>query len=266
MDSRILQHQDESMTNKFSIILKEWRQIRNFSQLDLSLAANVSARHISFLENGRAQPSRKMALNLAEKLDMPRRSRNALLQAAGFAPVYYARSLDDAEMSMVKDAINWMLLRHDPYPAVMLDRRWQVLKMNRCASFLMATLGIGVGDSVLKLADDADKFKSIIENWQDVAHHMAARLRLEAHHWGDDYLLEYAKKLETDFVLSKPKRTGALPPFMPTNYKHESLRLSFFSTFSQFSSAEDIALADLKIEHMFPADEETRKILHNMAS
>lgn len=255
------------MTTNFGSLLKEWRETRRISQLGLGLSANVSSRHISFLETGRAKPSREMVLNLAENLEVPRGSRNTMLQAAGFSPAYQARDLKDEEMSMVGEALEWVLSRHDPYPAFVLDRHWHVVNLNKCATLLLGGANIGVGDNLLALSDDVKLFKSLVENWQEVAHHMIRRLRTEAHYWGDDaFLAECADRLEHNYGHAPPTITTLSDPIVPTVYRLGETRLSLFSTLSQFSTAEDIALADLKIEHLFPADQETRAFLNSIAA
>ena len=125
------------MSESFGALLKSWRGQRRLSQLDLSLAANVSARHISFLETGRARPSKSMVLSLAETLDVPRATRNVLLQAAGFARAYVQRDLAAGEMAYVRAAMDWMLERHNPYPGIAIDRHWNLLEVNACAAALL---------------------------------------------------------------------------------------------------------------------------------
>ncbi len=254
------------MTTNFGTLLKEWRETRRVSQLGLGLSANVSSRHISFLETGRARPSREMVLNLAENLEIPRGSRNTMLQAAGFSPAYQARDLTDEDMSMVGEALEWVLSRHDPYPAFVLDRHWRVVNLNKCATLLLGGAGIGIGDNLLSLSDNVDLFKSLIENWQEVAHHMVRRLRTEAQYWGEDaFLADCADRLERNYGHAPPTIDTLSDPVISTVYRMGETRLSLFSTLSQFSTAEDIALADLKIEHLFPADQQTRDFLTSMA-
>ena len=164
------------MNNRFGAVLKHWRGVRRLSQLDLALAANVSARHVSFLETGRAAPSRPMVLQLADSLDMPRAARNALLDQVGYSPAYKERLIDDAEMQDVRIAMRRMIDRHDPYPAIAIDRHWNVEAANASATFLLGGLGIGLGDSLLDAALETSTHDAI-ENWPEVAQHMMARLR-----------------------------------------------------------------------------------------
>jgi len=246
----------------FGALLKDWRGQRRMSQLDLGLAANVSARHISFLETGRARPSRSMVVQLTESLEVPRGARNTLLNAAGFSPAYRSRDLDEADMAHVRAAVDWTLERHDPYPAFALDRHWCLVAANHSASSMLGALGLAVGESMLDAFTDSDAVRAAIDNWAEVAHHMAVRLRTESAHLGGDAVLDRAADAFAHEAggldMSAP---GTLPAVIPTRYRANGVVLSFFSTIAQFGSAEDIALADLKIELLFPADDATRDML-----
>ena len=254
------------MTTEFGTHLKSWRAARRVSQLDLGLSANVSARHISFLETGRSRPSRAMVLALCEELDVPRGARNQLLTAAGLAPASGVRDLEEDEMSPVRQAVDWMLERHDPYPAFALDRHWHVQKMNRTASTLLAGLGLGPGDSLIGALAGNESFRAAIENLDQVVAHAIARLRTEIAHIGGDPVLEVAMAdlIELDVAGQVPD--GVLPAFVPTQFRAGGMVLSLFSTLAQFGTAEDVALAEMKIEMMFPADETTRQVLMAMAA
>jgi transcriptional regulator with XRE-family HTH domain len=254
------------MDNRFGAVLKHWRGVRRLSQLDLALAANVSARHVSFLETGRSAPSRPMVLQLAETLDMPRAARNALLDQAGYAPAYKERSVDDSEMREVRLAMQRMIDRHDPYPAIAIDRHWNVEAANVSATFLLKGLGIGLGDSLLEAALEPRTHEAI-ENWPEVAQHMMARLRTENAYLGGDPILERALARLSERVDPSHVFVGQpLPAIIPTRYRSGDLVLSMFSMFAQFGTAEDIALADLKIELMFPADPQTRQFLERLGT
>lgn len=254
------------MTTEFGTHLKSWRAARRVSQLDLGLSANVSARHISFLETGRSRPSRAMVLALCDELQIPRGARNQLLTAAGLAPAYAARDLDEADMSPVRQAVDWMLDRHDPYPAFALDRRWHVQKMNRTASTLMAGLGLGPGDSLIGALAGNYAFREAIENLDQLVAHTIARLRTEIAHIGGDPVLETAVADLIALGVAGPMPDGLLPAFVPTRFRAGGMVLSLFSTLAQFGAAEDVALAEMKIEMMFPADEATRQILAAMGA
>lgn len=254
------------MSNTFGASLKDWRMQRRMSQLHLGIGANVSARHISFLETGRARPSRAMVLQLCEELSVPRLSRNQMLVAAGLAPVYSRRDLSAAEMAPVRSAVDWMLERQDPFPAIAMDRHWVIQKLNRSATMLLAGMGIGAGDSLISALADNENLRAAIDNLEEVEHHTVVRLKTEIAHLGGDPVLEAV----LDRLLTRGSgkgfiSDGVLPAFTPTSYRTGGQVFSFFSTFTQFGTAEDIALAELKIEMMFPADEETHAALMALA-
>jgi len=246
----------------FGALLKDWRGQRRMSQLDLGLAANVSARHISFLETGRARPSRSMVIQLTESLEVPRGARNALLNAAGFSPAYRSRDLNESDMAHVRAAVDWTLERHDPFPAFALDRYWCLVAANQSASMMLGTLGLKVGESMLDAFTGSDAVRVAIDNWPEVAHHMMVRLRTESAHLGGDAILDRAADaFASEADGSGIDTPGALPAVIPARYRANGVVFSFFSTIAQFGTAEDIALADLKIELLFPADDATRDIL-----
>ena len=253
------------MSLDFGPALREWRQQRRMSQLDLGLSANVSARHISFLETGRARPSRSMVLQLCEELEIPRAARNRLLTAAGLAPAYAERELSEAQMQPVRDAVEWMLSRHDPYPAFALDRHWTLMKMNQTAQLLLAGMGLSPGDSMLMTLAENAAVQGAIGNLDEVLTHTILRVKTEIAHLGGDEVLEEAvaklTKLRGDNAVAPE---GVQPAFIPTIYKAGGMTLSLFSTFTQFGTAEDIALSELRIEMLFPADDATRSILEGL--
>jgi len=255
------------MHNTFGATLKEWRSQRRMSQLDLGLIANVSARHISFLETGRARPSQSMVKQLCETLEVPLTARNALLGAAGFAPVYRRRELSDEDMSHVRAAVDWTLERHNPFPAFALDKHWRVIKANASAAFLLAGIGLNEGDSLLDAMMNKALMVHALENWLEVMQHMAIRLRTESTHLGGDEVLDAAIERLNRMLATETKGfEGPTPAVIPARYRAGGTILSFFSTLAQFGTAEDIALAELKIELMFPADDATRNLLLAMPS
>lgn len=250
------------MDSNFGTLLKDWRGRRRISQLDLSLSADVSARHIAFLETGRSKPSRGMVVQLSEALMVPRADRNALLNAAGFSALYRRREFSDAEMAHVHAAVSWTLERHDPYPALAVDRHWSIVMANRCGTSLIGGVGLQVGDSLLQAIMNSQVLRDAVENWPDMARHLSVRLRTESAHLGGDAILDKAADKLSEEVGAKPEAAdAALQAVVPTRYRAGGMVMSFFSTIAQFGSAEDIALADLKIELMFPADEVTKQAL-----
>ncbi len=236
------------------------------SQLDLALASNVSTRHISFLETGRARPSQPMVLRLSESLEVPRSNRNALLNAAGFAQAYKARRLDETEMSDVSAAMTWMLDRHDPFPAIALDRHWHIVRMNACSRALLEPMGIGQGDSLLEAFLSSGAFAEALENRDEIAGHLGSRLRTESAHLGGDEVLDAAADRLAAMVRENPfAQESRMPAIISARYRVGDVTLSMFSTIAQFGSTEDIVLAEMKIELMFPADEFTRQALLSRA-
>jgi transcriptional regulator with XRE-family HTH domain len=251
-----------AMTNNFGLALKVWRARRNMSQLHLGAEANVSSRHIAFLETGRARPSRMMVGQLSDALSVPRSARNELLVAAGFSATYCSRALDMDEMLHVRAAMDWTLKRHDPYPGFALDRHWAIVAANFSGTDLLANVGLSVGDSLLTAMVENENFKNAIENWSVIARYMAARLRTESIHAGGDPVLDRASKaLSAQAPMEKQTDPPPLPAIVATRVRVNNQAMSFFSTIAQFGTAEDIALADLRIELLFPADELTKKLL-----
>lgn len=251
------------MDSSFGAHLKDWRSRRRLSQLDLGLAANVSSRHISFLETGRSLPSQSMVLQLCDYLEVPRAARNTLLNAAGFAHAYRRRDLDDKDMEPVRAAMAWTLERHDPYPAMALDRHWMLVDLNRTATMLLSGAGLAKGDSLLDVMADIERLKTVLENWEEVAKHMLVRLQTESQHLGGDDILDQAiAKLDKAVGDRLSSSLGTLPAVIPARYQSGDVVLSLFSTLAQFGTAEDIALAELKIELLFPADDPTRDFLN----
>ena len=248
------------MTAAFGDILREWRSIRRFSQLDLSLEAATSARHVSFLESGRASPSRNMVLKLSEALSMPKEIANQALTAAGFAPIFPQLPPDDANLQPVKDAVRMMLENHDPYPGIAIDRHWDIIDINQSAIAMFSAFEItGAGNMMDAIGAIGDS--DIIENWEEVALLAIARLRTEAAQIGGDRILErYAAQLGAHPRL-KNYDVGDIDysrAVIPSVVNIGDKRLSLFTTIAQFGTVQDIAASDIRVELMFPSDAATR--------
>lgn len=243
----------------YANLLKEWRKQRRLSQLSLALEADVSARHISFLETGRARPSAEMILHLCDVLDMPVDARNQMMKAAGFAPRYASTALDDAAMEPIRQAIARMLDRHAPYPGLVLDRHWNAVKLNGPARTLFAPLGLAEGACFLDLVTDPI-MPDVIENWPEVAHHTMLRLRAESLAGGGLVRLDEAASWLSRYAQNAAPTANL--PTIPTIYRFGDIRLSLFGTITQFSTVNDETLADLKVELFYPADEFTAKWLN----
>ncbi|MBI1360088.1 MAG: helix-turn-helix domain-containing protein [Alphaproteobacteria bacterium] len=243
----------------FPSALKAWRRMRRLSQLDLASEASVSARHIAFLETGRARPSPDMIGRLGDALQIPLVARNQMLTLAGFAARYPGRQWDAAEMAPVRAALDHTLDRHAPYPGIAIDRLWSVVRLNAPARRLFGQIGLVEGASLLDLMM-SERLPTLIENWPEVAHHAARRLRTESlAQGGIDRLDQVADRLAAVEFNQKP-----MGPVAPTIYRFGPSRLSLFAIIAQFGTPEDVALDDLKIELFFPADAETAQALRAM--
>ncbi len=244
----------------FPETLKTWRNARRLSQLDLAVEAQVSARHISFLETGRAHPSREMVGRLCDALQLPHTIHNQLLTHAGYVPRYLSRDWHVEEMAPIRAAIAHTLKAHAPYPGFVINKIWTILEMNRPAERLFGIIGVTVGTSPIDLIM-ADRLQPFIENWPEVAHHSAQRLRMESAAQGGipEFDLAAAKLAK----VPHPK-DRKLKPIVPTIYRVGDVRLSLFATIAQFGTPEDLALDDLKLEMFFPADAQTKASLEGL--
>jgi transcriptional regulator with XRE-family HTH domain len=251
-------------------LLRQWRGRRRMSQLDLALEAGVSARHLSFLETGRSRPSREMVLHLAEQLDVPLRDRNQLLLAAGFAPVYGERRLDAPELEPVRDAIGLVLEGHEPYPAVVVDRWWNLVTANRGVALFAAGAAPELLEppvNVLRLALHPRGTAGWIANLGEFRAHLLDRLRRHVALTADARLAALY-----DEVAAYPAPAGEHGPHASEIAVPLRLRapeggpeLRLFSTIATFGTAIDITVAELAIEAFFPADAETGTALRELA-
>lgn len=246
--------------------LREWRQRRRLSQLDLALDAEISTRHLSFLETGRAQPSREMVLRLAEQLETPLRERNVLLMAAGFAPVFVERALDDPALAPARRAIDLILKGHEPYPALVVDLRWNLLAANAAVAPLM----VGVADdlrtppaNVMRVALHPKGLAPRIANFAEWRAHLLERLKNQVAITGDPGLVDLLAEVQSYPVPPAPDRRpedlgGVAVPF---RLMTERGLLSFYSTTTVFGAAVDITLSELSLETFFPADAATAEAI-----
>lgn len=248
--------------NDFSTTLKTWRAARRYSQLELAIQAEISARHLSFLETGRARPSREMVVRLGEALELPLDARNEMLTYAGFAVRYDARDWNDEAMAPIRRAVSRQLGRHMPYPGLAVDRLWTIRQANPAALALFAPFDVSVGGSLLDLMM-SDILPQVVENWPEVAHQAALRLRTEsAAQGGIQEFTEAIRYLTT----AAGKYAAAPSPVVPTVLRMGEQRLSMFATISQFGTPQDLFLDDLKIELYYPIDEATAQIFAESAA
>lgn len=254
------------MADAFGEVLKDWRTRRRLSQLDLALEADVSARHLSFLETGRSRPSRGMVLRLSDVLGVPRAARNQLLSGAGYAPLYSARPEDAPDLAPLDAAIDRMLTTHDPYPGLAVGHDWAIRKLNPAAAMLFGAAGIGIGDNLVGQTLDNPALSAAILNRDEVIRHLLARLRTEIAHFGDDPVRkEWIDRILRDHPGAAEPSDGPQPAVIAIRYQTPIGPLSLFSTIAQFGSVEDISYADIQIELMHPADEASRKILEQLS-
>jgi len=249
----------------FGLLLKEWRRVRRKSQLTLALEANVSPRHLSFVESGRSVPSRDMVQTLAEALDVPLRDRNALLVAAGYAPLYAERSLESADLIQVRRALTRLLDHQEPYPAVVLDRQWNVLQSNRAAprlfSHFVDLAALPEPRNLLRSIFDPAGLRPWIANWDVVAQTLVHRVFREAVGGVPDprvlAVLGELRSYPPSPTLGPA--TAADLPFHPVQFRKGSLSLSFFSMVTTVGAPHDITAQELRIEAFFPSDDETER-------
>jgi len=259
------------MQNKrpFGDQLREWRQRRHLSQLDLATDVEISARHLSFVETGRSQPSRGMVLKLAESLDVPLRERNALLVAAGFAPMYGALSLSDPAMSAARAAVELILQGHEPYPALLVDRHWNLVSANKAAQRFLAHIApelLRPPVNVLRGTLHPEGFSRRIENLAQWRTHVLARLARDLELTADATLAALLTELRG--YPGGEERADAEPPgvVVPMLVSSEAGTLSLFSTTTVFGTAVEVTLSELVLEAFYPADEFTKNVLAQVAA
>lgn len=247
-------------------LLRHWRGVRSLSQLALALEAETTARHVSFIETGRSQPSRAMVLRLARVLDVPVRERNQLLHAAGYAPVYSEAGLEAGDAALVKAALARMLEVHEPYPAVVLDRYWNILDRNEAARAFFGWLlgdraGGGHGNLVLNFFDP-DRLRPYIANWDEAAEALLQRVHREAVGGVPDArttaLLEQALAFPgVPPAWRVPDVGRPLLPVVPVRIRRDGRTFSYFSAVTTLGTPQDAMLQEIRVESLYPADAET---------
>lgn len=248
-------------------LLRDWRQRRRLSQLHLSIDSGVSTRHLSFLETGRASPSREMILHLAEQLEVPLRDRNQLLLAGGFAPAYVQRPMEDPQMSPVRDAIELVLAGYEPHPALVVDRGWNLVAGNRTVAVLTGGVAerlLEAPVNVLRLSLHPDGMAPRILNLAQWRAHLLHRLAREASVSGDEGLAALHREL-----VALPGGSDPSPPnsiAVPLRIRQGDLELAFLSTVTTFGSAVDITVAELSIEAFLPADARTADAVRTLTA
>lgn len=292
MKQRVIDHQSTT----FGTLLKQWRNRRSLSQLDLAVTSQVSQRHISFLESGRAKPSQEMVLKLATVLEVPLRHQNVMLSVAGFAPIHTETDLSAPEMLSISKALNFILRQQEPYPAIVIDRYWNLLLANKGATRLLNTFidpdklqtlfCIDGKINLMRVTFDPQGLRPFIVNWEELAGYLLQRVHREANSSIEseqsallfDELISYpgvsdlwntSSYLQSVFVReASAVPNGRLTPtaegestqndlILTTHLKKHDLDLRFFATISTLGTPYDITLQEIRIECLFPADEVT---------
>ena len=254
----------------FANTLKKWRKFRKFSQLDLSLEAGISQRHLSFLESGRSRPGKETIMELAEALSMPLRDRNQLLNSAGFTAVYKERAIDDTTMVTIQNALKMTLDHHEPFPALAVDRKWNLFMANNASMKLIELMGppdqslFEEGKlNVYRMTFSEYGFRPFISNWSQIANPLLLRLQREVN---DDPaneflsgLLDEMQRLSCTENYSAEDIAATVAPVLSLHMKLGDIELKMFSMISSFGTALDVTASEIKVETFFPADDFTRQ-------
>ncbi len=267
-----------TLTTPFGELLRHWRKKCGHSQLELALLAEVSQRHLSFLESGRSAPTQEMILKLSTVMELPLRTQNLLLSAAGFSPAYSETNLDAPEMQPIRQALEFMLRQQEPYPAFVLDRHWNLMTSNQSAQILLGSL-INFNQlpaeispqgvlNIMCLTLHPQGLMPYVENREQVASHLLQRMHREAMISGPDSLADQlyqqlsAHYPQLDISHHNPLEGHA--PVLSTVFVKDGMRLNLFSTITTLGTPCDITLQEMRVESLFPADPETDVLLRRL--
>lgn len=255
-----------STEDSVGALLRYWRRARHLSQLELATEVEVSSRHLCFLENGRANPSREMILSLSRVLDLPLRERNTILLAAGFAPMYQETTLEAPELASVRGALDAILGKQEPFPAIVMNRYWEILRTNEAATrfmnFLLGNRASSAQNNVLRMLFDPGALRPYVANWEAVAESLVQRVHRECVGGIPDErtrtllakLLAYPDVPRTWQTASPGTPTI---PVVPVSFVKGDARFNFFSTVTTLGASQDITVQEIRIECFFPADAAT---------
>jgi len=262
--------------SEFGALLRKWRQIRGLSQLDLALAADSSARHLSFLETGRSHPSREMVMRLAATMDLPLRDRNRLLSDAGYRAAYTERPLEGEGLDQVRRALDYILQQQEPYPALVMNRCFDVLMINHAGAKLMQALGFQLGGeagppNILRMTLHPEGFRTVVKDWERAARHMIHRAYRQVNGRDEnDPLVKILNEVlaypgvPTDFSFEDPSHDAL--PVLPIELELNGVTLSWITTIASFGTPQDVTAEEIMVESMFPANAETEQIVKAMAN
>jgi transcriptional regulator with XRE-family HTH domain len=262
----------------FGALLRDWRHRRGVSQLETSLRSGVSQRHVSFLETGRAKPSREMVVQLAAALDVPLRQQNALLLAAGFAPIYRESDLAAPELTEVRQALDHMLAQQEPYPCVVIDRLWNLLQANRAAQAFTAALlpadyappADGKPPNLLKLVLDPKGLKPAVVNWEEATRYLVQATYSELLSDGGDaqavtFLDEIMAYPDVAPLMRRAPTIGRPLPVLSVEYRVAGQSVKVFTTIATLGTPQDVTLQEIRIENFFPTDAASEKYFRDLA-
>lgn len=259
----------------FPALLKYWRHRRGLSQLDLALAAEISARHLSFLETARAQPSPEMVRRLASTLGLPLREQNAMLRAAGHEPAFPEPALESEIDAPVRSAIERMLRQHEPYPMVVMNRRYDILQANRAASALFTRFTLDPSAlkpplNIFRGMFDPKAARPFVVEWESAAHQLLSRLHLEAlSRAHDDELRQLVSQLfeypDVPERWRQPELDVVPAPTYSIRLKRDALEVGFLTTVTVFAAPGNVTLEELRIESFFPLDQATERVCQRLA-
>lgn len=279
MNASPLHRQPASGVNgaPFGRLLKEWRARRGFSQLDLALAARTTQRHLSFIESGRATPSRDMIMRISGTMDIPLRQQNALLLAAGCAPAWRERDLAAPDLAMVSTALDYILAQHEPFPAFVVDRRWNLLRANsgaiKLTEFLTGPLPAEPAAEPINLAValmSSEGLRPFIANWAEVAHYFLRSVQADAQVDGTPETLELLHRLlalpDVSALAESFPGIESQAPVVPIHFRRGDTSLGLFTTIATLGTPRDVTLQEVRIECFFPMDDDTAAILRSWAA
>jgi transcriptional regulator with XRE-family HTH domain len=260
-----------SVSQAFGTLLRQWRDTRHLSQLALATEAGISTRHLSFLETGRAQPSREMVQLLAGMLDVPLGERNALLVAAGYAPLYGDRPLGAPELEPVRRALQFILRQQEPFPALVVDGQWNIVMRNEASRRIFDLFrGPQETANVMRTVFDPQMLRPAIANWDEVAQCLMHSVHREVAATGGESMVRLRDELLAyPGVPARWKTPSALTPMAPLvamQMRKGDVSMAFFSMITTFATPRDVALQQLKIECFFPADAATEQMARTLAS
>ena len=256
----------------FNSALRHWRKLRKVSQLELALNADVSQRHISWLETGRSQPSKEMVIKLSEAMDIPLRDRNQLLNSAGFSDAYSHSGLDEPSMAPINDILETILTNHEPYPAYVLDRYWNITMQNKASQTMFEVAGDpeaiwqAIGDNgehnIALLTVHPNGLRNYIQNWDIIISPFIKRLKKEAMESNNPQLQQRYEQLAThinESDMTNSVTPDQLLPVLPIKFGSADSTLNLYSIISTFGTAQDITANELRIETFYPCDKQTAK-------